>query len=87
MQITSAIYNGGPPKGIVYSERNLDVLEKELADIKGLEEIQGAVEKIEAGGDQAVIYHNMTAAQWASYLIDLAVDALPEHEKGYLANV
>ena len=74
-------------KGIVYSERNLDALEKELADIKGLEEIQGAVEKIEAGGDQAVIYHNMTAAQWASYLIGLAGNALPEHEKGYLKYV
>ena len=74
-------------KGIVYSKRNLDALERELADIDGLDEIQDAVEKIEAGGDQAVIYHNMTAAQWASYLIDLAVDALPEHEKGYLANV
>ena len=63
------------------------MLEKELADIKELEEIQDAVEKIEADGDQAVIYHNMTAAQWASYLIDLAVDALPEHEKGYLKYV
>lgn len=74
-------------KGIAYSERNLDVLEKELADVNSLEEIQDAVLRIETDGDQAVIYHNMTAAQWASYLIGLAVNALPEHEKGYLANV
>ena len=74
-------------KGIVYSKRNLDVLEKELADISGPEEIQDAVERIEAGGDQTVIYHNMTAAQWASYLIGLAGNALPEHEKGYLEYV
>ena len=74
-------------KGIVYSEHNLDALEKELADIDGLDEIQDAVERIEAGGDQAVIYHNMTAAEWASYLIGLAGKALPEHEKGYLKYV
>ena len=74
-------------KGIVYSERNLDALEKELADIDGLDEIQDAVERIEAGGDQIVIYHNMTAAEWASYLIGLAGNALPEHEKGYLKYV
>jgi glutamate--cysteine ligase len=74
-------------KGIAYSERNLDVLEKELADVNSLEEIQDAVLRIETDGDQAVIYHNMTAAQWASYLIGLAESVLPEYEKGYLANV
>ena len=63
------------------------MLEKELANVNSLEEIQDAVLRIETDGDQAVIYHNMTAAQWASYLIGLAESVLPEYEKGYLANV
>ncbi|MBP3879229.1 MAG: hypothetical protein J6D46_02830, partial [Lachnospiraceae bacterium] len=74
-------------KGIVYSENNLDILERELTDINGLEEIQDAVQKIERDGEQAVIYHNMTAAQWAAFLIGLAGNALPAHEKRYLGYV
>lgn len=74
-------------KGIVYSKSNMDLLEKELADINGLAEIRDAVEKIEPEGEQAVIYHNKTAAQWAAYLIGLAGNALPAHEKEYLTYV
>lgn len=74
-------------KGIVYSERNLDFLEKELMDIDTISKIQDAVIKIEKYGYNAVIYHNVTAAQWAAQLAALANERLPEHEKEYLAYV
>lgn len=71
-------------KGIVYSKSNLDILEKELADIDTVEKIEEAVLKIEKYGLQVVIYHNMTAAQWASHLVELAGKCLSDDEKEYL---
>ncbi len=74
-------------KGIVYSAANLDTLEKELADIDGIDKINEAVTDIEKDGLQAVIYHGMTSGQWAAYLKELAENALPDDEKEYLCNV
>lgn len=74
-------------KGIVYSAANLDTLEKELADIDGIDKINEAVTDIEKDGLQAVIYHGRTSGQWAAYLKELAENALPGDEKEYLCNV
>ena len=74
-------------KGIVYSAANLDTLEKELADIDGIDKINEAVTDIEKDGLQAVIYHGRTSGQWAAYLKELAENALPDDEKEYLCNV
>lgn len=74
-------------KGIVYSAANLDTLEKELADIDGIDKINEAVTDIEKDGLQAVIYHGRTSGQWVAYLKELAENALPDDEKEYLCNV
>ena len=71
-------------KGIVYSERNMDILEKELSEVKYLDQIQDAIYKIEKDGQGAVIYRNKTAAEWISHLINLAADILPDYERDYL---
>ncbi|MBR5358294.1 MAG: hypothetical protein IK128_03670 [Clostridiales bacterium] len=73
-------------KGIVYSDENLITLDKELADIDSAEEIQKAVESVEKGGYNAVVY-GRKASEWASHLYDLAKEALPETDKEYLENV
>lgn len=74
-------------KGIVYSEGNLDILEKELAEVDEVSKIQDAVQKIEVEGFRAVIYKNRTAARWREDLIALARESLPVYEKGYLSYV
>ena len=74
-------------KGIVYSNRNLDILDEELSEIDESDKIQDAVVKIETDGSDAVIYRGRTAAQWKTQLVQLAKDEIPEHEKEYLAYV
>ena len=74
-------------KGIVYSDQNLDLLEEELSDIDTIDKIQDAVIKIEKDGHDAVIYHNITAAQWAARLVQISSEAIPEQERKYLAYV
>ncbi len=74
-------------KGIVYSDGNLDILEKELAEVDAVSKIQDAVERIEAEGFDAVIYKNRTAAGWREKLIELARGSLSGYEKGYLSYV
>ncbi len=74
-------------KGIVYSEENLAILEEELEQVRGLAEIQAAVEAIEKDGFEAVIYHGRTTSEWASYLVQLAWEGLPEQERMYLYHV
>lgn len=71
-------------KGIVYSDVNLDTLERELVLVDNSQSIQDAVEKIEIDGLDAVIYQDKTAAWWKAYLIELAGRHLPEKEKEYL---
>ena len=73
-------------KGIVYSDDNLIVLEKELADIDTAEKIQQAVEDIERDGYNAVVY-GRKATEWAAHLYELALDKLPDTDKEYLENV
>ena len=73
-------------KGILYSDENLITLDKELADIDSAEEIQKAVESVEKGGYNAVVY-GRKASEWASHLYELAKEALPETDKEYLENV
>ena len=74
-------------KGLIYSNRNLDILAEELSEIDELDKIQDTVDKIEIKGSDAVVYSGMTAAQWALHLIELARDNLPEYEKEYLSYV
>lgn len=74
-------------KGIVYSEKNLSLLEKDLSDIDTIGKIQDAVIQIEKDGSDAVIYHNMTAADWAARLLQITSDALSVEEKRYLKYV
>ena len=74
-------------KGIVYSRSNLDILDRELADVDDLEKIQDAVSAIESEGENAVIYQGKTAAEWAIYLVGLAWNSLSESEKEYLVHV
>lgn len=74
-------------KGIVYSNNNLNILEKELTDVDKLQKIQDAVEAIETDGYNAVIYSKKTAAEWAVHLTELAEDGLEEKEKEYLKYV
>lgn len=71
-------------KGIVYSDRNMGILEKELSETNDLEKIQDAVYKIEKDGCNAVIYQNKTAAEWTAHLLDLAAEILPDYERDYL---
>ena len=73
-------------KGIVYSDDNLITFEKELADIDSAEKIQQAVESVEKDGYNAVIY-GRKASEWAAYLYELAIGALPGSDKEYLENV
>ena len=74
-------------KGIVYSDSNLEVLDWELAHVDELQKIQDAVTAIEIRGNEAVIYQNRTAADWASHLVNLAKNSLSDHEKEYLCYV
>lgn len=73
-------------KGIVYSDKNLSILEKELTHIDSLEKIQDAVEEIEIKGYNAKVY-GRKAADWAAHLVDLAIAELPEADKEYLESV
>ena len=74
-------------KGIVYSDQNLTLLEEELSDIDTIDKIQDAVIKIEKDGHDAIIYHNITAAQWAARLVQISSEAILEQERKYLAYV
>ncbi|WP_026834332.1 glutamate-cysteine ligase family protein [Eubacterium xylanophilum] len=74
-------------KGLVYSDFNLNLLDKELACVDSLCKIQSVIEKIEKAGKDAIIYNKKTASEWAAKLVDLARDVLPENEKEYLKYV
>ena len=74
-------------KGLIYTEKNLSKLEKNLEIITSLDDIQDAVIAIEKNGFDAVIYKKWTAAGWAEYLLKLAEDALTDIDKEYLNNV
>ena len=71
-------------KGIVYSDENLGILEKELAGIDSIDAIREAVLRIEADGTDAVIYEGLRASEWSGKLKNLAGSVLSEEEKKYL---
>lgn len=74
-------------KGIVYSEKNLGLLNEILSDIKDIETIQNAVEAIEKDGYDAVVYGGRTAGEWAEQLYSLAEKALGKEDREYLQGV
>lgn len=74
-------------KGIVYSDENLGILEKELSSVDTIDKIQQAVEAIEEDGYNAVIYDGRTASEWAAHLVDLALAGLSGKDKEYLESV
>ncbi len=71
-------------KGLVYSDKTLDILEKDLSEIDTLDKVQEAVLKTESDGLHTLLYDKMTASDWISYLVGLARGNLPEEEKRYL---
>lgn len=85
--IQKALGYGALLKGIVYSDKNLTLLDEELSEIDTIHKIQDAVIEIEKNGQNAVIYRNVTAAQWAERLVNLASESLSEREREYLAHV
>ena len=70
-------------KGIFYSEKNLDRLEKLLSG--HLIDVEEAVFRTEIQGENAVIYAGKRVHAWAKDLIRLAEKALPEEEKRWLS--
>lgn len=74
-------------KGIVYSDDNLDILEKELSFVDSASKVQQAVEAIEIEGYEARIYDGRTAAEWAAHLLELALNGLTGIDKEYLESV
>ena len=71
-------------KGIVYSEQNLEILDKELQEVATAKQVQEAIELIEKDGLESVIYNKLTAEQWANHFVELAKKALPDNEQEYL---
>ena len=71
-------------KGMVYSDKNIDILGNELSNIDSIDKIQDAVLRIEEDGLDAVIYNNKTAKEWAEYLTKLASNGLTDEEGEYL---
>ena len=74
-------------KGIVYSDKNLLILEKDLESIDSFEQVQEAVDEIIVNGLDAKIYGEKTAREWYKYLVELADRALKEKDQEYLRNV
>lgn len=74
-------------KGLIYSEKNLSILEEELAFINSPSKIQKAVDEIIVSGLDAVIYNEKTAGEWYKYLVVLADSALSPKDQEYLLNV
>ena len=74
-------------KGIVYSDKNLRLLNEVLSNIRDIESIQNVVEAIERDGFNAVVYNGKTAGEWADHLYDLAEKALGKEDREYLQGV
>lgn len=74
-------------KGLIYSDENLNLLEREFSFIDSEDAIIEAVEEIMINGSDAVIYEGKTASEWGGHLIGIALKALPDNEKEYLEHV
>ncbi|MBR3082572.1 MAG: hypothetical protein IKH06_06945 [Clostridiales bacterium] len=74
-------------KGLIYSEKNLSILEEKLGSVDSISRIEEAVDDIIVSGLDAYVYDEMTAREWYKYLVELAASALSEKEREYLFNV
>ncbi|MCR5202458.1 MAG: hypothetical protein K6D02_05140 [Lachnospiraceae bacterium] len=74
-------------KGLIYSEENLEVLEKEFELVDSISEIEAAVEEIEKYGFDAIIYNNKNTRELVDFLIELSKNGLDNQEKEYVDNV
>lgn len=74
-------------KGLIYSEKNLSILEEKLASVDSISRIEEAVDDIIVSGLDTFIYDEMTAREWYKYLVELAASALSDKEREYLFNV
>lgn len=72
-------------KGLLYSDKSLDILDDEIKNITKISQIQDATEAIERAGFDAVIYNNEKAKIWIDKIKDIASKALPEKETAQLA--
>ena len=76
-------------KGLFYSEQALASIEQAFGVDQGVwplndESANAALAAIQKQGSDAVI-SSKTLAAWEDFLLDLAAEALPEEERGYLA--
>ncbi|MBP5192747.1 MAG: hypothetical protein J6Z74_05335 [Eubacterium sp.] len=74
-------------KGLIYSDKNLRLLDEILSTVTDLDSIQNAVEEIEKNGFDAIIYNGRTALEWSEQLYNLADSALDAEDKEYLKGV
>ncbi|MCR5546808.1 MAG: hypothetical protein K6F30_10085, partial [Lachnospiraceae bacterium] len=71
-------------KGIVYSDLNMELLEKELKDVQDTDMIQDAIDRIKKEGKEAIIYHKRSAKKRINRLKTMAQRGLSESERRYL---
>lgn len=74
-------------KGLIYSDKNIRLLDEILSIVTDLDSIQNAVEEIEKNGFDAIIYNGRTALEWSEQLYNLADSALDAEDKEYLKGV
>ncbi|MCR4674521.1 MAG: hypothetical protein K5675_05865 [Lachnospiraceae bacterium] len=74
-------------KGIVYSDLNMELLEKELKDVRDTDMIQDAIDRIKKDGLNAIVYHNRSAKKWINRLKTMTQRGLSESERRYLIYV
>ena len=74
-------------KGLIYSDKNIRLLDEILSIVTDLDSIQNAVEEIEKNGFDAIIYNGRSALEWSEQLYKLAESALDAEDKEYLKGV
>lgn len=74
-------------KGLIYSDKNIRLLNEILSIVTDLDSIQNAVEEIEKNGFDAIIYNGRSALEWSEQLYNLAESALDAEDKEYLKGV
>lgn len=74
-------------KGLIYSDKNIRLLDEILSIVTDLDSIQNAVEEIEKNGFDAIIYNGRSALEWSEQLYNLAESALDAEDKEYLKGV
>ena len=74
-------------KGLIYSDKNIRLLDEILSIVTDLDSIQNAAEEIEKNGFDAIIYNGRSALEWSEQLYKLAESALDAEDKEYLKGV